>query len=91
MAKYTRNIQGVPVELELIEVDPDAIILDATNPRLGFSIRQLEPEERTDAACTLLLTSQEEVEQLKRSILLSGGVQEPIYLDQELKKRLVAG
>ena len=80
MAKYTRNIQGMPVELELVEVDPDAVILDATNPRLGFSIRQLEPGERTDAACTLLLTSQEEVEQLKRSILLSGGVQEPIYL-----------
>jgi len=80
MAKYKRNIQGVPVELELLEVDPDAVVLDSTNPRLGFSIRQLEPEERTDAACTLLLTSQEEVEQLKRSILLSGGVQEPIYL-----------
>src|SRR3989441_4783903 len=80
MAKYTRNIQGAPVELELVEVDPDAVILDATNPRLGFSIRQLEPQERTDAACTLLLTSQEEVEQLKRSIVLSGGVQEPIYL-----------
>src|SRR2546425_12231262 len=80
MAKYMRNIQGTPVELELVEVDPDAVILDATNPRLGFSIRQLEPEARTDAACTLLLTSQEEVEQLKRSILLSGGVQEPIYL-----------
>lgn len=80
MAKYTRNIQGVPVELELVEVDPDAVVLDATNPRLGFSIRQLDPAERTDAACTLLLTSQEEVEELKRSILLSGGVQEPIYL-----------
>jgi hypothetical protein len=80
MAKYTRNIQGVPVELELVEVDPDAVILDAANPRLGFSIRQLDPEDRTDAACTLLLTSQEEVEELKRSILLSGGVQEPIYL-----------
>lgn len=80
MAKYTRNIQGVAVDLELVEVDPDAVVLDASNPRLGFSIRQLEPDERTDAACTLLLTAQEEVEQLKRSIMLSGGVQEPIYL-----------
>lgn len=80
MVKYTRNIQNVAVKLELIEVDPDAITLDSTNPRLGFSIRQLDPKERTDAACTLLLTSQEEIEQLKRSILLSGGVQEPIYL-----------
>lgn len=80
MAKYTRNIQGAAVELELVEVDPDAVILDAENPRLGFSIRQLEPDERTDAACTLLLTAQEEVEELKRSIVLSGGVQEPIYL-----------
>src|SRR5262245_48993799 len=76
MAKYTRNIQGVAVDLELIEVDPDAVVLDVSNPRLGFSIRQLEPDERTDAACTLLLTAQEEVEQLKRSIMLSGGVQE---------------
>src|SRR2546428_936326 len=80
MAKYSRNIQSVPVELELVEIDPDAVTLDATNPRLGFSIRQLEPAERSDAACTLLLTAQEEVEQLKRSILLSGGVQEPIYV-----------
>lgn len=80
MAKYTRNIQGVAVELELVEVDPDALVLDSTNPRLGFSIRQLGSEERTDAACTLLLTTQENVEELKRSIVLSGGVQEPIYL-----------
>jgi hypothetical protein len=80
MAKYTRNIQGIAVDLELVEVDPDAVLLDASNPRLGFSIRQLEPEERTDAACSLLLTSQEDVEELKRSIILSGGVQEPIYL-----------
>jgi hypothetical protein len=80
MAKYTRNIQGVPVDLELIEVDPDAVTLDPTNPRLGFSIRQLEEAKRTDAACTLLLATQEDVEELKRSVVLSGGVQEPIYL-----------
>jgi hypothetical protein len=80
MARYTRNIQGVLVELELVEVDPDAVVLDPNNPRLGFSIRQLDPTERNDGACTLLLTSQEDVEELKRSILLSGGVQEPIYL-----------
>jgi hypothetical protein len=80
MAKYTRNIQGVPVELELVEVDPDAVMLDATNPRLGFSIRQIGPAERNEAACSLLLTSQEDVEELKRSIVLSGGVQEPVYL-----------
>jgi hypothetical protein len=80
VAKYARNIQGAAVDLELVEVDPDAVVLDASNPRLGFSIRQLEPCERTDAACSLLLTSQEEVEELKRSIILSGGVQEPIYL-----------
>ena len=80
MAKYTRNIQGVPIDLELVEVDPDAVTLDPTNPRLGFSIRQLEEAKRSDAACTLLLATQEDVEELKRSILLSSGVQEPIYL-----------
>jgi hypothetical protein len=80
MAKYTRNIQGTAVDLELVEVDPDAVTLDSSNPRLGFSIRQLVPEDRTDAACTVLLTSQEDVEELKRSIVLSGGVQEPVYL-----------
>lgn len=80
MAKYTRNIQGVPVDLELVEVDPDAVTLDPTNPRLGFSIRQLEEAKRTDAACTLLLATQEDAEELKRSVVLSGGVQEPIYL-----------
>jgi hypothetical protein len=78
--KYARNVQGAVVNLELIEVDPEAITLDPTNPRLGFSIRQLNEEMFNDAACTLLLTSQEDVEELKRSVVLSGGVQEPIYL-----------
>lgn len=79
-ATYTRNIQGVPVTLSLVEVDPDDVRLDPTNPRVGFSMRQLDQERRNDPACTLLLTSQEDTEGLKRSIILSGGVQEPIYL-----------
>lgn len=80
MVAYTRNIQGARVELTLTEVDPDEVILDSTNPRVGFSMRQLEDQNHSDAACTLLLTSQEDTEGLKRSIILSGGVQEPIYL-----------
>jgi hypothetical protein len=83
-ASYTRNIQGVPVVLSLVEVDPDTVQLDATNPRVGFSMRQLEADEHNDPACTLLLTSQEDTEGLKRSIVLSGGVQEPIYLRHDL-------
>src|SRR5579875_394361 len=43
-------------------------------------MRQLSKDERSDAACALLLTSQEETEALKRSIVNSGGVQEPIFL-----------
>ena len=80
MAVYVRNIQGVLVELELVEIDPHEVKLDPTNPRVGFSMRQLGDEQAGDAACTLLLTSQEDTESLKRSIILSGGVQEPIYL-----------
>jgi hypothetical protein len=80
MAKYMRNIQGVGVELELLEVDPREIRLDPANPRIGFSISQLPPNQRTEEACELLLISQEETESLKLSILASGGVQEPIYL-----------
>ncbi len=80
MARYTRNIQGHAIELELIEVDPDEVKLDPTNPRVGFSIRQLDEAERNDGACTLLLTSQEDTEALRRSIVLSNGVQEPIYI-----------
>src|SRR4051812_4328614 len=80
MAVYSRNIQGVRIELALTEVDPDDVVLDPTNPRVGFSMRQLGDDERGDPACTLLLTSQEDTEGLKRSIVLSGGVQEPIYL-----------
>src|SRR5882762_7341903 len=80
MAVYVRNIQGVRVELELVELDPHEVKLDPTNPRVGFSLRQLGDEQAGDAACTLLLTSQEDTESLKRSIILSGGVQEPIYL-----------
>src|SRR2546429_6497967 len=79
-ATITRNIQGHAVRLVLIEVEPEAVKLDPTNPRVGFSMKQLAERERGDAACTLLLTSQEDTEGLKRSILLSGGVQEPIYL-----------
>src|ERR1700687_2676967 len=80
MITCIRNIQGHRVTLTLVEVDPDKVKLDPTNPRVGFSMRQLDEEERNEGACTLLLTSQEDTEALKRSIVLSGGVQEPIYL-----------
>ncbi len=85
MAKYVRNIQGHRVELELVEIDPNQLQLDPTNPRVGFSMRQLAEGERNDAACTLLLVSQEDTEGLKRSVVLSGGVQEPIYVRADLK------
>jgi hypothetical protein len=41
--------------MKLIEVDPNQVRLDPTNPRIGFSMKQLGPEEAGDAACTLLL------------------------------------
>src|SRR5438876_5556668 len=78
--QYNRNVQGRVVPLVLAEVDPDDVRLDPENPRLRFSLQQLPEKHRTDEACTLLLTSQEETESLKRSILRSGGVQEPIYV-----------
>lgn len=81
---YNRNVQGRKIQLELIEVDPDQVQLDPTNPRIGFSMKQLAAADASDAACTLLLTSQEETEALKRSIILSGGVQEPIYLRHDM-------
>jgi hypothetical protein len=80
MTTYTRNVQGYPVELTLIEVDPNMVKLDPENPRIGFSMRQLTRPERNDGACALLLISQEETEALRRSIIASNGVQEPIYL-----------
>ena len=80
---YTRNVQGHRIRLELIEIDPDQVRLDPTNPRIGFSMKQLTADQYGDPACTLLLTSQEDTEALKRSIILSGGVQEPIYLRQD--------
>jgi hypothetical protein len=80
MATYSRNIQGTSIELTLIEVDPSEVRLDPSNPRIGFSMRQLPEDERNEAACVLLLTSQEETEELRRSIVLSNGVQEPIYV-----------
>jgi hypothetical protein len=54
--------------------------LDPANPRIGFSMRQLSNTERNEGACTLLLTSQEDTEALRRSIIASQGVQEPIYV-----------
>jgi hypothetical protein len=80
MATYTRNIQGHPIELTLVEVNPYQVLLDPQNPRIGFSMRQLSELERNDSACALLLTSQEETEALKRSIIASRGVQEPIFV-----------
>jgi hypothetical protein len=79
-AVYTRNIQNVRVPLQLIDVDPEKVKLDTTNPRVSFSMSQLSKAERNDPAATLLLTSQEDTEGLMRSIINSGGVQEPIYL-----------
>ena len=84
MAVYVRNIQGERVTLQFVEVDPDEVRLDPTNPRVGFSMKQLSEEEQGDPACTLVLTSQEDTEGLKRSIILSGGVQEPIYLRHDM-------
>jgi hypothetical protein len=80
MATYVRNIQGHSVELTLVEVDPNSVKLDPTNPRIGFSMRQLADEERNEGACVLLLTSQEDTEALRRSIVASKGIQEPIYI-----------
>jgi hypothetical protein len=80
MATYVRNIQGQSVDLTLVEVNPSDVKLDPTNPRVGFSMRQLAEDERNEGACVLLLTSQEDTEALRRSIVASNGVQEPIYL-----------
>lgn len=80
MATYVRNVQGYAVELSLVDIDPKDVTLDPTNPRVGFSMRQLPEPERNEGACTLLLTSQEDTEALRRSIILSNGVQEPVYV-----------
>src|SRR3984957_18534512 len=80
MATYLRNIQGQAIELTLLEVDPKSVNPDPTNPRVGFSMRQLAEAERNEGACALLLTSQEDTEALRRSIVASKGVQEPIYV-----------
>lgn len=80
MATYVRNIQGHPVELTLVEVNPNEVQLDPSNPRVSFSMRQLDDGERNESACSLLLTSQEDTEGLRRSIMRSNGVQEPIYV-----------
>lgn len=77
---YVRNIQGRPIQLELVDVDPHTVSLDPTNPRIRFAMEQLPAAERNDAACSLILIAQEETEILKVSIVRSGGVQEPIYI-----------
>src|SRR5436190_1734675 len=80
MTTYIRNVQGHPVELELIEVDPNKVRLDPTNPRIRFVMEQLPPRERNEAACALVLIAQEETEAMKASIIRSHGIQEPIYI-----------
>jgi len=80
MATYVRNVQGRPLELTLVDLHPNEVTLDPTNPRVGFSMRQLSAADRNDSAAALLLTSQEDTEALRRSIVLSNGIQEPIYV-----------
>lgn len=80
MTKYTRNVQGHSVDLELIEIDPTKVKLDPTNPRIRYAVEQLPPKQRNDGACALVLIAQEETEALKASIIRSGGLQEPIYI-----------
>jgi hypothetical protein len=80
MSTYVRNIQGHAVELTLVDVDPHEVKLDPSNPRVSFSMRQLSAEQQNEEACALLLTSQEDTEGLRRSIVRSNGVQEPIYV-----------
>ena len=77
---YIRNVQGQAIQLELVDVDPETVSLDPTNPRIRFAMEQLPAAERNDAACSLILIAQEETEVLKVSIVRSGGVQEPIYV-----------
>jgi hypothetical protein len=83
-ASYTRNVQGHGIELTLIEISPDVVRLDPTNPRVGFSMKQLPENQRNEAACVLLLSSQEETDSLRKSIVLSKGVQEPIYVRNDM-------
>lgn len=84
-ARYIRNIQGFKVELVLLEVDPSELKLDPSNPRIRYSMQQLLPEERNEHACEVMLVTQEETEALKKSIIRSGGVQEPIYLRTDMR------
>jgi len=83
--RYRRNVQGRPVELELIEVDPFAVKLDPRNPRIQYAMEQLPAKARNEQACTLVLIAQEETESLKTSLIRSGGVQEPIYVRHDLR------
>ena len=51
-AKYVRNIQGTRVALELREVDPWAVKLDPTNPRIGFWIELDKiPDRMSQTGC----------------------------------------
>lgn len=79
-ATYARNIHGASVRLQFVVVDPDKVKLSKDNPRTRFSMKQLDASEQSEAASTLILTSQEDTEGLKRSIVLSEGIQEPIYI-----------
>jgi hypothetical protein len=48
MSRHVRNIQGTAIELSLVELDPNNVRLDPTNPRVGFSMRQLSEDERSE-------------------------------------------
>ena len=78
-----RNIGGKRIFLKLISIAPEAVKLDIENPRISYPLQQLPQHEQNEAACELLLFSQEEVESLKRSLIQTHGVQEPIYITDE--------
>ena len=77
---YSRNVQGHRIRLELIEVDPDEITLDATNPRIGFSMKQLAGKGAYGSGMYLAADEPRghgRTETIHPSV---GGVQEPIYI-----------
>jgi hypothetical protein len=78
-----RNIGGKRLFLKLVSIDPYTVKLDIENPRISYHLQQLPEQERNEAACELLLYSQEDIEALKRSIIQTHGVQEPIYITDE--------
>ena len=78
-------IAGVPEEVEIKEIDIDKLVLDEENPRIGYwrdnILRVTDTTSQGDLEIALKTGAYDDYNRLKRSIEVSEGVMEEIWVN----------